>query len=39
VLVDSELGNLDGRNNLGGPDVNGRIILNWILKIMISRCE
>jgi hypothetical protein len=35
VLVDSELKNLDGGNYLGGPDIDGRIILNWILKIMM----
>ena len=39
MLVDSELVNLDGRNYLGGPDVDGRIILNWILKIILSGCE
>jgi hypothetical protein len=38
VLVDSELENLDGRNHMGVPDVVGRIILKWILKIMMSGC-
>jgi hypothetical protein len=39
MLVESQLENLDGRNYLGDPDVDERIILNWILKIMMSGCE
>jgi hypothetical protein len=38
MLVESELETLNRRNCLEHPDINGMIILNWILKMRISGC-